>query len=280
MFQGATYIPAKYNYGRRTQRVTKIAIHHMVAVWTAQRAGEYFRTIDRKASANYNIGFDGSVVLSVPEDYAAMTTSNYALDNMAITIEVANSVYADPWPISDASMAKLIDLVTYICKKYGIADCSYTGDARGVLQMHKWYDKTTCPGPYLSSKFDYISQEVNRRLGAAAPVPSPGGGTMTWTERVRKSLIDAKVMSDGDWAKPVTKDQIASWLFTAQQKNYFGTTAPTVAEKPVLKSNAVIAKEVIDGKWGNGQDRVDRLKSAGYNPTVIQAEVNRLLGGR
>lgn len=286
MFPGAIYIPAKYNYGRRTQKITKIAIHHMVAVWTAQRAAEYFRTIDRPASANYNIGFDGSISMSVPEDHAAMTTSNYAVDNMAITIEVSNSVMSHPWPISDASMAKLIDLITYICKKYGIKECTYTGDGRGTLVMHRWYDQTSCPGPYLSSKFDYIAAEVNKRLGAVAPepTPAPGGGNkdMTWTERVRKALVDAMIMSDKDWDKAVTKDQIASWFFTALQRGFFGEQeiAPAPTPKPTLKPLSVVAREVIDGLWGNGQDRINRLTAAGYNAAAVQSEVNRILGGK
>lgn len=43
------------------------------------------------------------------------------------------------------------------------------------------------------------------------------------------------------------------------------------------KSNTQIAKEVIAGKWGNGSDRVKKLKKAGYDPATIQKEVNRLL---
>lgn len=38
-----------------------------------------------------------------------------------------------------------------------------------------------------------------------------------------------------------------------------------------------VAHEVIIGKWGNGQERVDRLKAAGYDPDKIQHRVNELL---
>lgn len=38
-----------------------------------------------------------------------------------------------------------------------------------------------------------------------------------------------------------------------------------------------VAHEVIIGKWGNGQGRVDRLKAAGYDPTMIQNKVNEIL---
>lgn len=45
------------------------------------------------------------------------------------------------------------------------------------------------------------------------------------------------------------------------------------------KSNEDLATEVIQGLWGNGQERKDRLLSAGYNYNEIQKIVNdRLLG--
>lgn len=40
-----------------------------------------------------------------------------------------------------------------------------------------------------------------------------------------------------------------------------------------------IARQVIDGKWGNGAARRKALEAAGYNYKEIQAEVNRILKG-
>ena len=42
------------------------------------------------------------------------------------------------------------------------------------------------------------------------------------------------------------------------------------------KSVNEIAKEVIAGKWGNGDERKRRLTAAGYNYTEVQNEVNKL----
>lgn len=47
------------------------------------------------------------------------------------------------------------------------------------------------------------------------------------------------------------------------------TPAPT-------KSIDEIAKEVLEGKWGNGADRQNRLTAAGYNYSQVQAKVNEL----
>lgn len=43
------------------------------------------------------------------------------------------------------------------------------------------------------------------------------------------------------------------------------------------KSVDEIAKEVICGDWGNGQDRKDRLTAAGYDYSAVQKRVNELL---
>ena len=43
------------------------------------------------------------------------------------------------------------------------------------------------------------------------------------------------------------------------------------------KTNEEIAIEVIDGKWGNGADRITRLERAGYDYKAVQAIVNQML---
>lgn len=43
------------------------------------------------------------------------------------------------------------------------------------------------------------------------------------------------------------------------------------------QSNLSIAYEVIDGKWGNGQERINRLTAAGYDFNTIQDMVNEIL---
>ena len=47
--------------------------------------------------------------------------------------------------------------------------------------------------------------------------------------------------------------------------------------KKVIKSNEEIAKEVIDGKWGNGEARKQALIIEGYNFYAIQEIVNSLV---
>lgn len=55
-----------------------------------------------------------------------------------------------------------------------------------------------------------------------------------------------------------------------------GSAEPAPA--PVRKTNEELASEVIDGKWGNGADRKNRLEMAGYDYSAVQALVNQKLG--
>ena len=51
----------------------------------------------------------------------------------------------------------------------------------------------------------------------------------------------------------------------------------TGASRTSGKSITEIAREVIAGKWGNGEERKQRLKMYGYDPEEVQGIVNMLL---
>lgn len=44
-----------------------------------------------------------------------------------------------------------------------------------------------------------------------------------------------------------------------------------------MKSNLDVAKEILEGKWGNGADRKKKLTEAGFNYEDVQGIVNALL---
>jgi len=57
------------------------------------------------------------------------------------------------------------------------------------------------------------------------------------------------------------------------------TAKPVAKTKPKLLSATAIRDEVIAGKWGSGQDRINRLTKAGYDAKKVQADVNKKLLG-
>ena len=46
------------------------------------------------------------------------------------------------------------------------------------------------------------------------------------------------------------------------------------------QSTDALAREVIAGKWGNGEARKARLTEAGFDPTAVQENVNRLFASK
>jgi len=187
------------NSSPRTAKIDTITIHHMATVSSAEACAASFLPTSRNASANYCIGNEGDVALSVDESRRAWTSSNAANDNRAITIEVSNSERGGDWPVSDAALNKLLDLCEDICRRNGIERLSYTGDLSGNMTLHKWFASTACPGPYLESKMPWIAEEVNRRLGIEAPaeekpiyrVQVGAFVTKDFAERLRDELREA-----------------------------------------------------------------------------------------
>jgi lysozyme len=62
-----------------------------------------------------------------------------------------------------------------------------------------------------------------------------------------------------------------------------GYAKQTTAPKPITpvqphKTVDELAREVLAGKWGNGEDRKNRIRTAGYDYAAVQVKVNELLG--
>ena len=162
------HMPAAISYGKRKYPITQVTIHHAACITTARALGLYFQMPNSHGSANYGIGNDGQIVLMVDEEKAACTSNSMENDHAAITIEVSNSATGGDWPVSEAAMESLVNLLVDICQRNpGIGRLNYTGDKTGNMTMHKWFAATGCPGAYLCGKFPWIAEEVNRRLDAA-----------------------------------------------------------------------------------------------------------------
>ena len=140
----------------------------------------------------------------------------------------------------------------------------------------KWGNGATRKTRLQAAGYDYnaVQAEVERLMKKPEP-PKP----------VLKSVdvIAAEVMA-GKWGNGDARKQALikagydyAEVQAAVNKLAKGETKP--APKPAKKSNAEIAKEVMDGLWGNGDDRKKRLQAAGYDYSAIQAEVNKLAGG-
>lgn len=217
------------NY-RGEGKVKKITIHHAAGVVDIEGLGRQFAEPTRWGSSNYGIGNDGRIGLYVSEDYRAWTSGNFDNDYQAITIEVSNSEVGGEWPVSSEAFNSLIDLCVDICKRNNIKELEYTGNEFGNLTMHKWFQATACPGPYLEERFPLIADMVNERLKGEVP--------MTSNERKEFELLK-ELVNDlvGDVDK--LKDQVGiRWAYVDKNLPEFATpTIKKLVNKGLLKGN-------------------------------------------
>lgn len=87
------------------------------------------------------------------------------------------------------------------------------------------------------------------------------------TNKIRSNKI-AGVTCDQDYAYKDYPKIIKENGLNGYNKNIIVKPSKTVEQ---------IAHEVIDGKWGNGEDRKIKLTKAGYDYGSVQTEVNKLL---
>lgn len=186
--------------GRGGAKIDKIFVHHMAGILTVEQCGNVFK--NREASAHYGIDGKGRVGQYVLEENTAWHCANKAYNQRSIGIELSNDGGAKTnWHVADKTVAKCIDLIVDICKRNGINKINYTGNLKGNLCMHCWTASTSCPAPYLKSKFKYIAEQVNKKLKATPAKEVLYRVRKTWTDAksqvgAYKNLANAKKVAD------------------------------------------------------------------------------------
>lgn len=189
----------------RTHAIDTITIHCIVGQWTAKQGCDYFASTDRECSANYVVGKDGSIGLSVDEADRSWCSSNKANDHRAITIEVASDT-THPYAVTDAAYNALIKLVADICQRNGIKKLVWSTNKNDRVNhlngcnmtVHRDFANKSCPGEYLYSRHGEIAAKVNAMLNASGekeqesiPVTSDTDTTTTiWNYFKGKGLND------------------------------------------------------------------------------------------
>ena len=119
-----------------------------------------------------------------------------------------------------------------------------------------------------------------------------GVSTDLWTGNMRSALKKAgfTVLTDSKYL--TTSDYLLKGDILLNDEHHVcinvsdgikskpSTTAGATSAGHATKSITTIANEVIDGKWGVGEDRVKKLKAAGYDPKKVQDKVNAILSGK
>lgn len=301
--------------GQRTHAVDRITPHCVVGQCSVERLGEIFAPTSKQASCQYGIGVDGRVGMYVEEKNRSWCSSSNENDQRAITIECASDASA-PYAFNDAVYAKLIELCADICKRYGKTKLLWFGDKTKtlnytpasnemVLTVHRWFANKSCPGDWMYARMGDLAAKVTAKLGGTV---TPSNNTATTDTkvlyRVQTGAFSNKANADamlqkvkaagfdtymvkvdnlykiqvGAFSNKANADAMAAKLKAAGFDTFITTKSGTaVSATATKKSVDEIAREVIQGLWGNGQDRANRLKEAGYDSAAVQNRVNQLL---
>ena len=129
-------------------------------------------------------------------------------------------------------------------------------------------EPTPTPQPTPSDKFNIGDKVVvNGPLYISSTASSPVG-------HVSNKVTNITRKNPGS-AHPYNTTGDLGWMDESSIKKY---EEPAPAPTP-SKSVDDLAREVIRGDWGNGQERKDRLTAAGYDYSTVQARVNEMLSG-
>lgn len=184
--------------------------------------------------------------------------------------QASDQANSKKWSFTDKVVAKAAELVKYLMQTYNIP----------IDHVIRHYDVTgkLCPGIIgwnedsgNAAKWEqFKTQLTGAKVNAAAK-----SKTDDIIYRVRKSADDAKSQIGAyrnlNSAKALADKNSGYSVYDTNGKLIY--TPKTGTKKTV----AELAKEVIQGKWGNGEERKNRLTAAGYDYKAVQTEVNRLL---
>ena len=190
--------------GQRTHSVDRITPHCVVGQLSCETICDCFPA-GRGASCNYGIGKDGRIALCVDENNRSWCSSSNANDQRAITIECASDK-TEPYAMTDAVYASLIDLCTDICKRYGKTKLLWFADKEKtlaynpaademIITVHRWFANKSCPGDWLYNRLGDLAAKVTAKLGGTASSPS---GTLY---RVQTGAYTKKANADAQLEK-------------------------------------------------------------------------------
>ena len=274
----------------RNHKIDTITIHCYVGQVTAKQGCDMFANTPRDASCNYVVGYDGSIGLCVDEADRSWCSSSYSNDHRAITIEVASDT-KEPYAVTEKAYQALINLCADICVRNGIKKLLWQGDKSLIgqvdkqnMSVHRWFTNKSCPGTYLYERHGDIANKVNAILdGLNEPTePKPTGKYPECPFLVKTTGVNyfnapsGQTKGFAECGTYTIVEVIDNWgrLKSGVGWIYLPACTVTQAQKKTIEQ---LAKEVIAGKWGNGADRKQRLTSAGYDYSAVQARVNELL---
>ena len=216
-----------------------------------------------------NFTFFGSAITLSQNNFCGMgVTSNgvkgnsFGTPQLGIRAQVQHlKAYASTDALKNACIDPRFKYVTRGCAEY----------VEWLGQKENPHGKGWAAGASYGEKILAILKGI---LGMAGGVSSGSVGDEGWY-RVRKSWADASSQKGAfkslENAKKCADDNPGHSVFDRNGSKIYP------ADPSAKKSVDAIAHEVIQGKWGNGAERKQRLTAVGYDYSTVQKRVNELL---
>ena len=294
--------------GTRTHSIDRITPHCVVGQLSCERICGCFTSPSRRASCNYGIGTDGRISLCVEEKNRSWCSSSNSNDQRAVTIECASDM-KEPYAMNSKVYASLINLCTDICRRNGKKKLLWLGSKEKtlnytpksdemVITVHRWFANKSCPGNWLYNRLGDLASKVTANLAGTSEATKPETfyrvqvGAYSVKDNADKQLKKVKAagfdtyvvkvgglykIQVGAYSKKANADAMLKKLKEKGFDAFITTQSGSAVTSTFKKSIDIIAREVIRGDWGNGTERVNRLKAAGYDYDAVQKRVNEIL---
>ena len=251
-----------YTAGRQGNRISKIVVHYTGTEASAHNNLLYFSRSSAGASAHYFIDRDGTLRQSVSEGDTAWHAGDWGANLCSVGIEVVSGGS----DFTEAQVETLAALVAEIRSRCGI----------GADNVIRHYDVTgkLCPAPYVDGgKWAALHARIcgGNAFGGGS---YSGGGTVEGdTAELARRVINGE-FGNGDARKAALGDRYAEVQAEVNRILSGGGESGSGGSSQQVDIDD-LARRVINGEFGNGDDRRNAL---GGNYDAVQARVNEMLG--
>ena len=298
---------ANYTAGRGGRAIDGMAVHYTATTASAHNNLVYFSRPGAQASAHLFVDKDGTIRQSVRLEDTAWAVGNFAENQRTVSVEVVSAGE----DFTEAQVAALAEIYAYLRATYGITRVIRHYDVTGKLcpapyvVASKWaalraaitgglaFGGTTDAAPSgtvselarrviagefgngearraaLGSRYSEVQAEVNRILAGGSGAPATQAPAADDVDDLARRVI-AGEFGNGEARRAALGDRYDEVQARVNEMLGAGGSGGTSGGADV----DALARAVIRGEYGNGEERKHRLGSL-YG--AVQARVNEIL---
>lgn len=159
----------------------------------------------------------------------------------------------------------------------GISVGSYAAETQAQTQTETQKPEETTE----TDASDTTSSSTDEQKEETAETSATGTETQTQTETVESTVETPEVKAGAEETTEQMSDKPNPYAFEKPPQpegmpySSYETMCKDMEAAHIKEVNAKVADEIWnEGKWGNGQERIDKLTAAGYDVAGVQAAVN------